>query len=290
MTASGLVPNHLILATDLSARCDRARDRAVMLVRRWNGRLTAVHALDVLHVPNDQPSRPTLEGALARAERLLRADFADVKDIAVDFRVGRSRPGDLVLEIATTKDCGLVVTGIAGNEPLGQSLLGSTVTAIIRHAAVPVLVVKKRPTGPYRRVVMASDLSEASRPALELALALFKEEEIILFHAFDMPFGTWVSDPEEYRETCRREAVEKGRAFLAENDKNRNLSIQIVVVDGDPAPRLADYVAENQVDLIVAGKHGRSGIMQALLGSVVSAILDEAPCDILIVPDEGRVA
>lgn len=42
MTASDFAPRHLIFATDLSARCDRARDRAVMLARLWKARLTAV--------------------------------------------------------------------------------------------------------------------------------------------------------------------------------------------------------------------------------------------------------
>lgn len=289
MTASDFAPRHLIFATDLSARCDRARDRAVMLARLWKARLTAVHVLDVLDIPNDQASRPSLAGASVRAERLLRADFADVHDIAVNFDVGSGRPGDFILATATKEACDLVVTGIAGNEPMGQSLLGSTVTTIARAASVPVLIVKSPPTDLYRRVIVASDLLEASMSALTLALCLFSAKELTLFHAFDTPFHIWANNPKEYREGCRREAVDKVKAFLAQADDGSDLAMKLVVTDGDPAPRLADHVAEKGIDLVVAGKHGRSRVMQALLGSVVSAILDEVPCDVLIVPDRYRV-
>lgn len=286
MTVTDHTPRHLLLATDLSARCDRARDRAVALARSWGARLTVVHALDGLDIPNDQPSRPTLAEASGRAKRLLRADFADVKDVAVDFQVSEGRPGDIVLDTAADKGCDFIVTGIAGNEPLGQSLLGSTVTKITRHAAVPTLVVKKRPRGAYRRVTVASDLSEPSRSALDLALNLFPKEHITLFHAFDMPLGMWVDNPEKYREECRSEAIEKARAFLAGTSKGS--IVRVMVADGDPAPRIADHVAQDEVDLVIAGKHDRSGFAQALLGSVVSAILDEVSCDILIAPSRDR--
>lgn len=39
-------PRTILLATDLSARSDRALDRAVQLARQWNSKLLIVHALE----------------------------------------------------------------------------------------------------------------------------------------------------------------------------------------------------------------------------------------------------
>ena len=39
-------PKKILLATDLSARSDRALDRAVQLARQWNSILIVVHALE----------------------------------------------------------------------------------------------------------------------------------------------------------------------------------------------------------------------------------------------------
>lgn len=39
-------PRHIIFATDFSARCDRAQDRAIQLAVQWQARLTAVHVIE----------------------------------------------------------------------------------------------------------------------------------------------------------------------------------------------------------------------------------------------------
>ena len=46
---------------------------------------------------------------------------------------------------------------------------------------------------------------------------------------------------------------------------------------------LAGIVDENQIDLIVVGTHGRSGLGKLLLGSVAEDILRHAPCPVLTV-------
>ena len=46
---------------------------------------------------------------------------------------------------------------------------------------------------------------------------------------------------------------------------------------------LADIVAENEIDLIVVGTHGRTGLGKLLLGSVAEDILRHAPCPVLTV-------
>jgi len=44
-------------------------------------------------------------------------------------------------------------------------------------------------------------------------------------------------------------------------------------------------VERSQPDLLVMGKHGRSGVEQLLIGSVTSHLVRSAPCDVLIVPE-----
>jgi nucleotide-binding universal stress UspA family protein len=60
-----------------------------------------------------------------------------------------------------------------------------------------------------------------------------------------------------------------------------------VAAHGDPAVLISDHAAEEDIDLAVAGTHGRTGLMNVLLGSVAVAILDETPCDVMIVPSKG---
>lgn len=137
MSAVKQRPSHLLLVTDLSARSDRAINRAFVLARAWQARLTVLHVLDELDVSNDLPSRPALEGAQQRVMRILRDDLADADGIHIDLRVKSGHADDMILESAKQLGCDFVVIGIAGNAPMGQSVLGSTVTKVSRHTSAP---------------------------------------------------------------------------------------------------------------------------------------------------------
>jgi len=279
-------PRHLLLATDLSARCDRASDRALALARAWNAKLTVVHALDVVAIPSD--NQPSVSDAAVRATRVLHADFGEVQDVPLSLRVGEGRPEDVVLDIASNQGCDLIITGIAGNDPFGQPLIGGTVTALARRAKVPVLVVKSRPRAAYRRVVVATDLSKASGCAIQTALKLFTPEQLTLFHAFDIPFANWVEDKIRNEREWHAAALREIRAFLADIvQKDVASTVSVRADHGDPAPTLAGHILSEDVDLVIAGTHGRTGLMNILLGSVASGILYEVPCDVMIVPSKG---
>ena len=49
-----------------------------------------------------------------------------------------------------------------------------------------------------------------------------------------------------------------------------------------------DYVREHDIDLLVIGTHGRSGLMHVLMGSVAEKIVRKAPCPVLTVKPEGH--
>ena len=51
---------------------------------------------------------------------------------------------------------------------------------------------------------------------------------------------------------------------------------------------IIDYARENEIDLIVIGTHGRSGLMHILMGSVAERIVRKAPCPVLTVKPEGH--
>jgi nucleotide-binding universal stress UspA family protein len=285
MTQSQALPTHILFATDLGARSDRAQDRAIGLARDWNAKLTVVHALDALDAPNDQPSRPTAEGARSRAFSLLREQFA--KDVEVVVEEGK--PGDVVLHAAEARPIDLIVTGVAGNDPIAQSIFGSSTSKLVRSAAAPVLVVKKRGLEPYRRIVVATDLSAASAAALDIALRLFDPSTITVFHVYDAPFSPFVQESDLYEQKLRPGALDDVRRFVTERVGEAVADrLHVEVTTGDAAVRIADYAAETDADLVIAGTQGRNGIVGALMGSVALALLDEVPCDVMVVP--GRVA
>jgi nucleotide-binding universal stress UspA family protein len=210
----------LLVATDLSARCDRALDR------EWRAELVVLTVLEAAKAPdlvvawalgNDDDSNHRL----AREE--LERNLAGL-DVRTSIRIARGDTTDAIREVAAQAECRLIVTGMARNEPFGRFLLGSTVERLARTLSQPLLVVPNRVHLPYRNILVATDFSDSSRRALDVAAKLFSVEST-----------------------------------------------------------LTRYVRERSVDLAVLGTHGRTGMMNVLLGSTAARLLDWLPCDTMVV-------
>lgn len=70
---------------------------------------------------------------------------------------------------------------------------------------------------------------------------------------------------------------------LAATLRHRKLEAAGDIDTGDPASRIVDYAAANQIDLIVMSTHGHTGIRRWSHGSVASKVLQAAPCAVLVV-------
>jgi nucleotide-binding universal stress UspA family protein len=274
---------HVTLATDLAARTDRAFDRAVDLARRWGARLLIVHAVEESAVRTDQPSWRRGADPVETARWKLHFDYPGWEgvDTAIDIR--RGKPAEIVLEAASRENTDLIITGIAREDVYGRDDLGALVPELARRANAPVLVVKKRLRTEPRRVVVATDLTDTSHAALELALGLFGPERLTLFNAFSIPYRGLAGDPQELERTMRPAVIEECRALLTEVAGAAAASrVEIVAELGAPAPILAKFVADRDIDLVVTGTYGHQGVMNVLLGSTAMDIMAEVSCDVMV--------
>jgi nucleotide-binding universal stress UspA family protein len=230
----------ILLATDLSPRCDRAFDRAMFLAAEWQARLIAVHVMETGGTgamagtdPVPWWRRPANPQRLA--ESRIRAEMREVSpDLAVVIE--RGDPVEAILRAAEAYSCGLIVTGVARFELLGRLVLGSTVNRLVQRSHVPVLVVRKRGHRPYRHVVVATDFSDSSRHALEAAVRLFPQQALTVFNAYDAPMSGLMTDAPSYREQFREAAAREGEAFVRSSDLSGLLGRkpEIMVEYGEP--------------------------------------------------------
>jgi nucleotide-binding universal stress UspA family protein len=64
---------------------------------------------------------------------------------------------------------------------------------------------------------------------------------------------------------------------------NPAIPVHHVFLEGDPSGEIGRYAADANIDLIVMGTHGRTGLERLLLGSVAEQTLRNAPCSVLVV-------
>ena len=188
------LPARILMATDLSARCDRALTRAAMLAHSWPSELTVAHVVSAAEVAqhdrlmSSSPSWRRPQSWDQTLEQVLRADLA-AEGISAQAKIVIGTTADAVLQAATDGAADLVVLGVPKDARMDRIQLGSTVDALVRHSRVPVLNVRRRARSAYRHVVVATDFSDPALHALRLAARWFGGSRLTLFHAYT-PLGS----------------------------------------------------------------------------------------------------
>lgn len=281
-------PKRLLLATDLSARCDRAMDRAVALAKLWNADLIVVHALDQSDTFYSDELTVRLPGwrqsdSVALVQNQIRQDVASLGS-RVTVIVEKGNASDVILAVAAREKCDFIVCGVARNEQLGRILLGSTVDRLAQEIAAPLLVVKYRTRGPYRHIIVATDFSESSRRALQAAMIYFRGTWPAIFHAFDAPYSGLTSDPIRAREGFRRAAQAKCNLFLSDSGISGHeiKNLKVVLEYGRPAWQLQQYTQVGETDLVVVGASSGGALREFLIGNTAKEILINVAADVLV--------
>ncbi|MHA4836578.1 universal stress protein [Sphingopyxis sp. MSC1_008] len=286
MIAKSAPPSRILLATDLSCRCDRALDRAVALAEQWTAELVAV-AVAETGAADMLDERPRKWRRQADPIERMRWRLArDIGSGAGNIRliVEEGDPASSIHAIAERERCDLIVTGFGHDETLGRVFLGSTVDRLVRRTQIPVLVVRERMAGGYARVLATTDASQDSLEALRVASAYFPGAALTLFHAFDFPYSSLLDDRDFSHEAAQKEA-ELNRLLQDGGVANSTLEqgVKSIAGFGSPEDLLPDYVEDHRIDLTVVGSNGHGALFDALIGSTHRKLLDTLEGDILIV-------
>lgn len=289
-------PRKVLLATDLSARGDRALERAVAIAQRHDAHLLIVHVFEELdestltYGRRSGPSWSRPPDAVAmmrlRIRQGLRADLGDAVEKA-SVHIEEGDPAEVIERIATSERVDLVITGIA-REGLFASrpvILGKTVEQLLRRLSVPILVVRNRARSAYQHIVVATDFSEASAFALQVALRFFPVQPVHLLHASEAPYSTLVDDASRHADTYQEVRAAElntfiSSTFIPEVDRKRLIPL---IEPGSPPQLVREYVQMRGADLVVLGTRGRGAVLEAFLGSTAKSILSTLPCDALVV-------
>jgi nucleotide-binding universal stress UspA family protein len=274
----------MLLATDMSCRCDRAFDRARDLAAQWRAKLTVVTAVEQ---SLDEPSWRSGSSAATRRVRAELGRELDASGIEWDVFVAPGSPHDVVLAAAERLQSQLIVTGVARNELLGRTRPGGTVEALLRDARTPVLTVKRRGSAPYARVLVPTDFTAAAEMALLWAARLFPRARFVMLHGYRVPFAAFLSE-EGHADEFREEALERQRLFAQRVEAQLGGQLTRALVEyGAPDALVADYESAESPDLVVIGAHdSREWVHNAVTG-IARRILAAVRCDVLIVPERA---
>ncbi len=138
-------------------------------------------------------------------------------------------------------------------------------------------------------IVVGVDLSVPSEQAVDRAAALAQLHgaKLVLVHgqADDAPIthtdNAMVEQLGEVTAAVRAEEARRLGERVAQL-ASKGLNVELASRVGPPGEVVANVASELHAELIVVGTHGHTGISRFLLGSVATAVLRHAPCDVLV--------
>jgi nucleotide-binding universal stress UspA family protein len=146
-----------------------------------------------------------------------------------------------------------------------------------------------KPVPRLKNILFATDFSEASMKAFPYAAALGKElgASVFAFHAIT-PTSLVAAAPQAapYLYEAERQAAEEGLQDVLRSPLLEGIKTKSVLSSGLLRDCVVDEIQNNNVDLVVAGTHGRTGWRRLLLGSGVEEICRAATCPVMTVGPE----
>jgi nucleotide-binding universal stress UspA family protein len=282
----------ILLATDYRAASKEALRVAAKMARSFDASVWVLHV-----VQGESPAMLVLRKQLSEESQKACLDELESRQVRIagaSFAFGS--PADRIVRRAQELDADIVVMGAGELRERQTFIAGPTATSVIQRARQPVLAV--RPASPgveFRRILCPIDFSPVSRRGLQNAICLtraFNGELVVLSV---VPEVSWLGAAVETgvlagaKEQHAAHWETEFERFLQETDF-AGVTWTRELVGGTPAREIAESARRTGADLIVMGTTGHAGLARLMMGSVTQRVLQDLPCSILTMHDEGLFA
>ena len=138
-----------------------------------------------------------------------------------------------------------------------------------------------------QHILVPIDFSQDSENAVDSAIGLAQQFQarLTLLHAIYIPEAAEVNLA-AYLDKIRSEADQSMDSRL-KRVQGAGVTADALTVIGPASQTIVDTARDKQVDLIVMGTHGRTGLRHMLIGSVTERVVRIAPCPVMVVPHES---
>ena len=140
--------------------------------------------------------------------------------------------------------------------------------------------------GTYEKILVATDGSELCKKAVETGIEISKMSGAKLYAIYVIVPTT--HSPRDFgwekaaMEHFRTEG-EKATGFVEDAGKAAGVEVESLLLEGHPADKIVEFAEENDVDMIVMGTLGKSGLDRFLLGSVAENVVRHSKVPVLVV-------
>jgi nucleotide-binding universal stress UspA family protein len=275
----------IIIATDGQEQSDAALAMGRLLAESGDA-VRLVRVLRTLPMVPDVPIQIPMDVENARradARREVLAQADRVWQDTADVELHEGDPATAIARLAHKAGASMIVAGLGRHRVTDRVFGDETALRLIRSADVPVYAAATGTARAPRRIVVAMDFSETSLRAARLSLAVAASGATVYLAHVAPRDSSW-ADLKGWGTTYKvsvGDALQRTREQLRIPD---GMTVQNVLLQGDPATELLAFATSVNADLIATGSHGHGFVARMLVGSVTTRLVRCSTCSVLTVP------
>lgn len=280
----------VLVPVGLKGNSEVLLERAGRLPLSAGARLALLHVLPKrLSALAEYREQGEARRALERARLALPLKVRERAEVVVRIGTVESE----IAEVGQRMNAELTLVGQPDARRVERMLWGSTPERLLRRLRKPVLVSRTRAAGAYARPLIALGFDAAAEAALSVMMRVVPPPRpaMALVHVYQGPPLGMIfpalsrPDAHDVKQQVRHGVVASVDALLA----RARCGVDVVrwrarLLSGHPASLVRDTALQLQSDLLVLGSRASSPTSHALRGSVFRQLLNEARCDLLVVP------
>jgi nucleotide-binding universal stress UspA family protein len=284
----------ILIATDGSETAKEAADFGIEALKFSGAKVYAVYVIGTTShgsVPEDEKRSKKIaqyeevgHEATSYVEEKAKAAGLEAESILL-----KGNPAEEILDFAEGQDVDIIVVGSLGKSGIKRFVLGSVSEKVVRHAKVPVLIVREQKgEKSYKKILIATDGSKAAENAADYGIEIAKWHgakvyavyvaDITSFDSILMD-EVWVKNTYEQLEKIGYRAIYN----LEEDVKAAGIEAESILLKGNTAKEILDFAEEQKVDMIVLGSIGKSGVQNFLLGGTSGKVSRNSKIPVLVV-------
>jgi nucleotide-binding universal stress UspA family protein len=143
-----------------------------------------------------------------------------------------------------------------------------------------------------RSIVIATDGSENTQKAISFGIKLAKLNGALVhaLHVIDTSSvsQSWTAGKETMHEILIKDG-QKATSKVKECGEASGVEVKEVILEGHPSEEIIDFAEHNDIDLIVMGTLGKTGLNRFLMGSVAEKVVRNSKVPVLVVRGESQI-
>ncbi len=140
----------------------------------------------------------------------------------------------------------------------------------------------------FKKILVATDGSENARRAASYGVNIAKATgaEVHALYIISTQHAVTTRTVMGWSEAFEEYLANKGGVAIADVEKlgkEAGVKVEPVFLKGIPADKILEYAEENNIDLIVMGTHGLTGIKRFLIGSVAESVVRHSKAPVMVI-------